>query len=122
MGYSQGREYAELPWAVDMMIAGLFGLVILQSVHDRAPAPGADPVRVHLVCLRRGDIDRRGILPGQRDLETGQRRPAGHPDAILLWFYGHNIFGLLLTPLALGVAYYVLPLATRSPFTATPCP
>ena len=32
-----------------------------------------------------------------------------------MWFYGHNIFGLLLTPMALGVAYYVLPIATRSP-------
>ena len=40
---------------------------------------------------------------------------SGIPDAILLWFYGHNVFGLLLSPMALGVAYYVLPIATRSP-------
>jgi cytochrome c oxidase cbb3-type subunit 1/cytochrome c oxidase cbb3-type subunit I/II len=39
----------------------------------------------------------------------------GIPDAILLWFYGHNIFGLLLTPLAIGVTYYVIPKACRSP-------
>jgi cytochrome c oxidase cbb3-type subunit 1/cytochrome c oxidase cbb3-type subunit I/II len=39
----------------------------------------------------------------------------GIPDAILLWFYGHNVFGLLLTPLAAGVAYYVIPRACRSP-------
>ncbi|MBW2208002.1 MAG: cbb3-type cytochrome c oxidase subunit I, partial [Deltaproteobacteria bacterium] len=39
----------------------------------------------------------------------------GIPDAILLWFYGHNVFGLLLTPLSLAVAYYVIPLATRKP-------
>jgi cytochrome c oxidase cbb3-type subunit 1/cytochrome c oxidase cbb3-type subunit I/II len=39
----------------------------------------------------------------------------GIPDAIILWFYGHNIFGLLLTPLALAVAYYVIPIATRNP-------
>ena len=39
----------------------------------------------------------------------------GIPDAILLWFYGHNVFGLLLTPMGLAVAYYVLPIATRSP-------
>jgi hypothetical protein len=39
----------------------------------------------------------------------------GIPDAILLWFYGHNIFGLLLTPMGLAVAYYVLPLATAAP-------
>jgi cytochrome c oxidase cbb3-type subunit 1/cytochrome c oxidase cbb3-type subunit I/II len=30
-------------------------------------------------------------------------------------FYGHNIFGLLLTPLSLAVAYYVIPKACRSP-------
>lgn len=39
----------------------------------------------------------------------------GIPDAILLWFYGHNIFGLLLTPLSIGVAYYVVPKAIRAP-------
>jgi cytochrome c oxidase cbb3-type subunit 1/cytochrome c oxidase cbb3-type subunit I/II len=39
----------------------------------------------------------------------------GIPDAILLWFYGHNIFGLLLTPLSAGVAYYVIPKACRAP-------
>jgi cytochrome c oxidase cbb3-type subunit 1/cytochrome c oxidase cbb3-type subunit I/II len=40
---------------------------------------------------------------------------SGIPDAILLWFYGHNVFGLLLSPMALAVAYFVLPIATRSP-------
>jgi cytochrome c oxidase cbb3-type subunit 1/cytochrome c oxidase cbb3-type subunit I/II len=39
----------------------------------------------------------------------------GIPDAIVLWFYGHNVLGLLLTPLAVGVAYYVIPSACRSP-------
>ena len=39
----------------------------------------------------------------------------GIPDAILLWFYGHNIFGLLLTPLSIGVAYYVIPRACGNP-------
>jgi cytochrome c oxidase cbb3-type subunit 1/cytochrome c oxidase cbb3-type subunit I/II len=39
----------------------------------------------------------------------------GIPDAIILWFYGHNVFGLLLTPLGLAVAYYTIPLISRSP-------
>jgi cytochrome c oxidase cbb3-type subunit 1/cytochrome c oxidase cbb3-type subunit I/II len=39
----------------------------------------------------------------------------GMPDAIVLWFYGHNILGLLLTPLAVGIAYYVIPSASRTP-------
>jgi cytochrome c oxidase cbb3-type subunit 1 len=32
LGYSQGREYAELPWAVDMMIIGIFALAIFNLV------------------------------------------------------------------------------------------
>jgi cytochrome c oxidase cbb3-type subunit 1 len=39
----------------------------------------------------------------------------GIPDAIILWFYGHNIFGLLLTPLSIAVAYYVIPTVIRRP-------
>ncbi|WP_281492196.1 cbb3-type cytochrome c oxidase subunit I [Desulfosarcina cetonica] len=39
----------------------------------------------------------------------------GIPDAILLWFYGHNVFGLLLTPFSAAVAYYVIPRACRAP-------
>ena len=31
-GYSQGREYAELPWAVDIMVVILFVLIIINVV------------------------------------------------------------------------------------------
>jgi cytochrome c oxidase cbb3-type subunit 1 len=36
-------------------------------------------------------------------------------DSIILWFYGHNIVGLLLTPLALAVAYFSIPRVTKTP-------
>ena len=36
-------------------------------------------------------------------------------DSIVLWFYGHNVVGLLLTPLALGCAYFVFPRVTQTP-------
>jgi cytochrome c oxidase cbb3-type subunit 1/cytochrome c oxidase cbb3-type subunit I/II len=40
---------------------------------------------------------------------------SGVVDAIFLWFYGHNIFGLLVTPLAIGIAYYMFPRIARAP-------
>jgi cytochrome c oxidase cbb3-type subunit 1/cytochrome c oxidase cbb3-type subunit I/II len=40
---------------------------------------------------------------------------SGIPDAIILWFYGHNVFGLLLTPLSAGVTYYVIPRVVKAP-------
>jgi len=39
----------------------------------------------------------------------------GMPDGILAWFYGHGIVGLFLTPLAVGLAYYVIPIVCRAP-------
>ena len=36
-------------------------------------------------------------------------------DAVWLWFYGHNIFGLYLTPLAIAIAYYMMPRIAKAP-------
>jgi cbb3-type cytochrome c oxidase subunit I len=39
----------------------------------------------------------------------------GLMDSIFLWYYGHNLPGLLLTPLAVGAAFYVVPRVTQTP-------
>jgi cbb3-type cytochrome c oxidase subunit I len=114
-GHTQGREYAELPWPVDIMVVISFSLVVLNrlmTIRQREErvlyvsiwyTTAAVVLTSVTYCL--------GNVIWKPD--TGAL--VGIPDAILLWFYGHNIFGLLLTPMALGVAYYVLPIATRSP-------
>ena len=115
MGYTQGREYAELPWAVDIMVVICFVMVvinILMTIRQRKESilfvsiwytTAAVVLTSITYCL--------GNVIWKPD--TGALM--GIPDAILLWFYGHNIFGLLLSPMGLAVAYYVLPIATRSP-------
>jgi cytochrome c oxidase cbb3-type subunit 1/cytochrome c oxidase cbb3-type subunit I/II len=115
LGYTQGREYAELAWPVDIMVVISFSLVvinILMTVRQRKESilfvsiwytTAAVVLTSITYCL--------GNVIWKPD--TGAL--AGIPDAILLWFYGHNIFGLLLTPMGLGIAYYALPIATRSP-------
>jgi cytochrome c oxidase cbb3-type subunit 1/cytochrome c oxidase cbb3-type subunit I/II len=114
-GFTQGREYAELAWPVDIMVVISFALVvvnILMTVRQRKESilfvsiwyTSAAMVLTSITyCL--------GNVIWKPD--TGAL--TGISDAILLWFYGHNIFGLLLTPMALALAYYVLPIATRSP-------
>mgnify|MGYP006282127371 CR=1 FL=1 len=115
LGFTQAREYAELPWIVDVMLVIAFVLVIFNMLMtiSRRKEPilyvaiwyvlAATILTAGTYCL--------GNVIWKPD--TGAL--SGMPDAIILWFYGHNIFGLLLTPLGLGVAYYVLPIATRSP-------
>ncbi len=114
-GYSQGREYAEMIWPVDMMVVAIFVLVLynmVMTVRQRK-----EPVLYVSVWYACAAIV---LTSATYCLGNVIWRPhtgalVGIPDAILLWFYGHNIFGLLLTPLALGVAYYVSPRACRAP-------
>lgn len=114
-GFSQGREYAELIWPVDMMVVLVFILVFINF--SKTIGQRKEPmlyVSVWYACaavVLTGTTYALGNVIWKPD--TGAL--LGIPDAILLWFYGHNIFGLLLTPLSLAVAYYVIPRACRSP-------
>jgi cytochrome c oxidase cbb3-type subunit I len=115
MGYTQGREYAEMIWPIDMMIVVAFTLVFINLI--MTVARRKEPilyVSVWYVCA--------GIVLTAVTFSLGNViwKPTsgslvGIPDAILLWFYGHNVFGLLLTPLSAGVAYYVIPRVCKAP-------
>jgi cbb3-type cytochrome c oxidase subunit I len=115
LGYSQGREYAEMIWPVDMLVVLAFSLVFVNLIMtvSRRKEPilyvsiwyACAAVVLTAVTFALGNVIWR---PNSGSL-------VGIPDAILLWFYGHNVFGLLLTPLSAGVAYYVIPKACRAP-------
>jgi len=114
-GLSQGREYAELIWPIDMAIVIAFGLIffnLIMTVKQRnEPLLYVSVWYVLAAALLTGVTFALGNVVWQPD--SGAL--VGIPDAILLWFYGHNIFGLLLTPLSAAVAYYVIPRACRAP-------
>ncbi|NNG00072.1 MAG: cytochrome-c oxidase [Desulfobacteraceae bacterium] len=114
-GLTQGREYAEMIWPVDIMVVAAFGLVFfnfIMTVKNRT-----EPILyVSVWYVLAGTI----LTACTFALGNVIWRPdtgalTGIPDAILLWFYGHNVFGLLLTPLAAGVTYYIIPRACRAP-------
>ncbi|MCF8069278.1 MAG: cbb3-type cytochrome c oxidase subunit I [Desulfobacterales bacterium] len=115
LGQTQGREYAEMIWPVDIMVAVLFIMVFVNltmTVANRKES--LLYVSIWYVCagiVLTAVTYALGNVIWQPD--TGALK--GIPDAILLWFYGHNVFGLLLTPLSLGVAYYVIPRSCKTP-------
>ena len=115
LGYTQGREYAELPWPVDIMVVISFSLVVLNillTIRKREERVLYVSIWYTTAAIILTSVT---YCLGNVIWKPDTGALAGIPDAILLWFYGHNIFGLLLTPMGLGVAYYVLPIATRSP-------
>jgi len=115
MGYTQGREYAELIWPVDVLVVVAFVLIfwnLIMTVKRRQ-----EPllyVSVWYICAA-VILTATTYCLGNVIWKPDSGALLGIPDAIVLWFYGHNIFGLLLTPLSIAVAYYVIPTVIRSP-------
>ena len=114
-GISQGREYAEMIWPVDMLIVVIFALIICNVVMTvRQRKEPVLYVSVWYVCAA-VILTACTFSMGNVIWRPNSGALAGVPDAILLWFYGHNVFGLLLTPLSAAVTYYVIPRVCRSP-------
>lgn len=114
-GITQGREYTEyvFPFDVTVMLALLTLLynLVMTTLNRRENALYVSVWYVFGTLLWTAGVypignvmwhPRDGALPGLLD-------------SILLWFYGHNLVGLLLTPLAVGAAYFVIPRTTRTP-------
>ena len=114
-GYTQGREYAELAWPIDLAVIVVFLMVFfnfIMTVKQRK-----EPVLYVSIwyALAATILTACTYSLGNIIWRPDTGALAGIPDAIILWFYGHNVFGLLLTPLSAGVTYYVIPRAVRAP-------
>ncbi len=115
MGLTQGREYAEMIWPIDVAVVAVFSLAFfnfaMTVARRREQILYVSVWYVLAACILTACTYALGNVIWRPD--SGAL--VGIHDAILLWFYGHNVFGLLLTPLSAGVAYYVIPRATRAP-------
>jgi len=115
LGHSQGREYAEWIWPVDMGVLTALALIfvnLLQTARRRTEKifyvsnwyVFAALVFTFLI-----------YFSGNAVWKPATGAITGIPDAILAWFYGHGVVGLFLTPLAVAVAYYGVPIVCRAP-------
>ncbi len=114
-GHSQAREYAELIWSLDVLLVIAFLLAfynLLMTIKQRR-----EPVLYVSIWYITAAMILTAVTYclGNVIWRPDSGALKGIPDAIILWFYGHNIFGLLLTPLSIGVAYYVIPRACGNP-------
>jgi cbb3-type cytochrome c oxidase subunit I len=115
LGYTQGREYAEAIFPAKVLI--LIALILLLYVLVMTVLNRQEKLLYVSVWYVVG-----GVLwttafypPGNVLWHPTTGALTGTIDAIWLWFYGHNIFGLFLTPLAIAIAYYVMPRVANQP-------
>ncbi len=115
LGYSQGREYAEWIWPADIGILLAFAL-IFYNCFQTAVKRNEKIMYVSSWYILAGLVFTWIIyFFGNAVWNPEKGAIYGLPDGILAWFYGHGIVGLFLTPLAVAVAYYIVPRVARSP-------
>lgn len=119
LGYSTGKEYAELEWPIDILIALVwvtyaivfFGTVGTRKVKHIYVANwfyGAFIIAVALLHI----VNSAAIPAG---LMKSYSAYAGVQDAMIQWWYGHNAVGFFLTAGFLGMMYYFVPKQAERP-------
>ncbi len=115
MALTQGREYTEYIFPADICVM-LALLTLLLNLVMTTLQRQEKALYVSVWYVFGTVLWTAGVYP----LGNVMWRPStgaleGVLDSIFLWFYGHNLVGLLLTPLSLGAAFYVFPRITKSP-------
>ncbi|MEN9867538.1 MAG: cytochrome-c oxidase, cbb3-type subunit [Pseudomonadota bacterium] len=119
LGITQGKEYAELEWPIDLLIAVVwvayavvfFGTLAKRKVEHIYVANwfyGAFIVTVALL-----HIVNSASMPV--NLWKSYSAYAGVQDAMIQWWYGHNAVGFFLTAGFLGMMYYFIPKQVQRP-------
>lgn len=119
LGYTTGKEYAELEWPIDIAIAlvwVVFGINMLMTILHRRERHMyvaiwfyiASWVTVTVLHIFNSLEFPAGILKSYPVY-------AGVQDALVQWWYGHNAVAFFLTTPFLGLMYYFLPKAADRP-------
>jgi cytochrome c oxidase cbb3-type subunit 1 len=115
MGYSQGREYAEMEWPIDLLI--LFVWVAYLAVFVGTLMNRKQPhiyvanwfyLSFILATALLHTFNNIAIPVGMFTLKSYSLF-SGPQDAMTQWWYGHNAVGFFLTAAFLGMMYYFVP-------------
>ena len=119
MGWTSGKEYAELEWPIDILIAVVwvaYAILFFGTIMKRKSAHiyvanwfyGAFILTVAIL-----HIVNSAAIPVS--MTKSYSAYAGAIDAMVQWWYGHNAVGFFLTAGFLGMMYYFIPKQAERP-------
>ena len=119
LGYTSSKEYAELEWPIDILIALVwvsyavvfFGTIVKRQVKHIYVANwfyGAFIITIAVLHIFNSMALPVGAL-------KSYSMYSGVQDAMIQWWYGHNAVGFFLTAGFLGIMYYFIPKQANRP-------
>jgi len=119
LGFTQGKEYAELPWTFDIALAALwviFGVNFFATIAIRRERHLYVSIWFYIATIIAvGVLHIGNSLAVPYSLWGSYPIYAGAKDALIQWWYGHNAVAFVLTTPFLGIMYYYLPKAAERP-------
>lgn len=119
LGYTSGKEYAELEWPIDIAITLVwvaFGLNMIMTILNRRERHLYVAIWFYIATFVTV-----AILHIFNSIEIpvhfmkSYSWYAGVQDALVQWWYGHNAVAFFLTTPYLGLMYYFIPKAANRP-------
>lgn len=119
LGYTTGKEYAELEWPIDILIALIwvvFGINMFGTILKRRERHLYVAIWFYIATF---------VTVAMLHIVNSMEIPftwlksyswyAGVQDALVQWWYGHNAVAFFLTTPYLGLMYYFMPKAANRP-------
>jgi cytochrome c oxidase cbb3-type subunit I/II len=119
LGYTSSKEYAELEWPIDLMIAVIwviFGINLIGTLMKRR-----EKHMYVAIWFMIATVVTVAVLHIVNSIELPVSFMKSYPvyagvqDALVQWWYGHNAVAFFLTTPYLGLMYYYLPKAANRP-------
>ncbi|MFQ5453157.1 MAG: cytochrome-c oxidase, cbb3-type subunit I, partial [Candidatus Zixiibacteriota bacterium] len=119
LGYTTGKEYAELEWPIDILIAVvwvIFGINMFGTIFKRRERHMYVAIWFYIATFITITI-LHVVNSIELPVSFMKSYPlyAGVQDALVQWWYGHNAVAFFLTTPYLGLMYYFLPKAANRP-------
>ncbi len=115
MGYSQGREYAEMEWPIDILITVVWVAYLIVYVGTIMKRKQAHIYvanwfyMVFILAVALLHVFNNLAVPIGLFSMKSYSLFSGVQDAMIQWWYGHNAVGFFLTAAFLGMMYYFVP-------------
>ncbi len=119
LGFTQAKEYAELEWPIDILIAivwVIFAVNVFGTIAKRRERHLYVAIWFYIASIVTVAILH---IFNNLSMPAGPFKSysiyAGVQDAFMQWWYGHNAVAFFLTTPFLGLMYYFLPKAAERP-------
>ncbi len=118
-GFTSGKEYAELEWPIDILLAAVwlaFGLNMFGTIFRRRERHLYVAIWFYIATwlgIFMLHVGNSAVYPVT--LFKSYPVYSGIQDALVQWWYGHNAVAFFLTTPFLGIMYYFIPKAAERP-------